>query len=111
MDLDKDPACLVNLTTLFMKILLTLPEVDSSSSKPHRPYQPIVLYWEDHTGINLNAQGNLATRKQLQAVLDTLKGKSSFSNNKVLSILVPGAVVQLADGLYWLSQNWQILCL
>ncbi len=94
-----------------MKILLTASEVASSSSKPHRPYQPIVLYWEDHTGINLDAQGSLATRKQLQAVLDTSKGKSPFSNSEVLSILVPGAVVQLADGLYWLSQNWQVLCL
>lgn len=89
---------------------MTSPDVTSSKMKPPRPYQPIVLYWEARQGLNNNAQGIPATRQQLQTVLGGL-GNAPLSNNAVLSSLVPGAVVQLADGLYWLTQDWQVLCL
>lgn len=84
-------------------------EANVNSLKPRPPYSPIVLYWEAQQGINPNVQGVLATRKQLQDVLATL-GRSTLPT-EMFSILVPGVVVQLADGLYWLNQDWQVLCL
>lgn len=80
--------------------------------RPSRPYQTIVLYWEAHKGINGDGEGGLATRKQLQdALAESLQKRTAPSAEGILSSLVPGVVVQLADGLYWLSQDWQVLCL
>jgi len=93
-----------------MSSLPVSTEGTPSLPRPSRPYRPIPLYWDLHAGINENGQGVFATRKQLQEVLASLGG-GSLSAEGILSNLVPGAVVQLADGLYWLSQDWQVLCL
>lgn len=94
-----------------MRDSLSSTEALSTNLKPHPPYYPIVLHWEAHQGINRHAQGVLATRKQLQEVLVSLGRNTLPTANELFSSLVPGVVVQLADGLYWLNQDWQVLCL
>jgi len=66
-------------------------EATVTSLKPRPPYDPIVLYWEAQQGINRNAQGVLATRKQLQDVLATLGQNTLPTVNETFSSLVPGA--------------------
>ncbi|MBD1909768.1 MULTISPECIES: hypothetical protein [unclassified Leptolyngbya] len=83
-------------------------QATSPNLRPSRPYQPVVLYWDTLQGINGNGEGPLATRKQLQDAI------ALFARNLQESPcagVVPGVVVQLSDGLYWLSPDWQVLCL
>lgn len=77
-------------------------------SRPSRPYHLITLSWDTHRGINEAGVGTLATRRQLQAAIEQIP---HASQGTLAFGLAPGAVVQLADGLYWLSQDWQVLCL
>lgn len=82
----------------------TMPAV----SRPNRPYQLIPLYWEAHRGLHGEGEGVLATRKQLQ---DAIVQFARHPQGATCLGLAPGVVVQLSDGLYWLSQDWQVLCL
>lgn len=86
---------------------ISIPAIPNTL-KPSRPYRLIPLYWNTDRGLNGEGEGGLATRRQLQTeIAQFLHGSPGVTTLG----LAPGAVVQLTDGLYWLSQDWQVLCL